>query len=108
MDCAQPKSENRLGSFLAVGQILIVLSAVGALLLAPPANGQIALYPITSAGHTELTKIATNGGRKLLARTRVGDGFVIQGSRPSFGDLLLNHGILALAVPDSGCSGDRN
>lgn len=106
MDCAKPKSEHRFRSFLAVCQVVIVLTAVGALLLAPPANGQIALYPLTSAARSELPKIATDADRRLLARTRVGDGLVIKGSRPSFGELLLNHGILALAVPDSACTGD--
>lgn len=91
---------------LVICQLAIAFAAVGGLLLAPPANGQIALYPLTDGARSALPRLATTADRRLVARTGVGGGFVIRGERPAFGELLFDHGILALAVPKSGCVGD--
>lgn len=79
--------------------------AVGALLLAPPANGTIALYPLTSSAKQSLPILATSEGRRLLSKTAMANGYIVNGQRPAFADLLFNHGIIALAVADGGCTG---
>ncbi len=49
--------------------------------------------------------LATSGGRKLLSKTALANGYIVTGTRPAFADLLFKHGILALAVADGGCIG---
>lgn len=79
--------------------------AVGALLLAPPAKGTIAFYPLTVSAKRSLPMLATSEGRKLLSKTALANGYIVTGTRPAFADLLFNHGIIALAVADGGCIG---
>ena len=81
------------------------IGAVGGLLLAPPAFGQLAFYPITSAADRALPGIVYQDGRRAVARTALGGGYVMQGTRPPLFELLFEHGILVLAVPQGGCTG---
>lgn len=90
---------------VAVGQVGIVAAAVGYLLLGAPAFGQIALYPLSHDAARDLPVVMLEDGRRLVARTAIADGFVVEGARPDVLDLLLRHGILALGVPASGCAG---
>ncbi|WP_284125739.1 hypothetical protein [Parerythrobacter aestuarii] len=88
-----------------LGQLALCTAAIGSLLLTPPAQGQMALYPVTEAGKHELARIATSDGRSIISMAPISGGLVIQGQRPDWIPLLLDHGILALAVQDSGCIG---
>lgn len=90
---------------LGICQLALCIIAIGSLLLAPPANGQMALYPVTSDGKHELARIATSDGRSIISMAPISGGLVIEGHRPDWLSLLFDHGILALAVEDSGCIG---
>lgn len=90
---------------LGLAQALLAVGAVGSLLLAPPAYGQLAFYPITRSADAALTTVMLQDGRRIVARTAVIDGYVLEGRRPPLMELLFERGILVLAVPESGCSG---
>ena len=90
---------------LGLGQLAVCSIAIGSLLMAPPAKGQMALYPVTAAGQHELSRIATSDGRAIISMAPISGGLVVDGQRPDWLTLLLDHGILALAVQDSGCIG---
>lgn len=83
----------------------IATLAVGSLLFAPPARGEIALYPLTDASREALPRMMTQEGRKIVSTARFGGGVVVYGERPDFANALLEHGILVLGVPDRGCIG---
>ena len=105
MHRAAPSSRSKTGKFLGLAQAAIAIGAVGGLLLAPPAYGQLAFYPISSSADRELPKVIFQDDRRLVARTYLADGYVMQGARPPLFELLFDHGILVLAVPESGCTG---
>jgi hypothetical protein len=52
-----------------------------------------------------LPGIVFQDGRRAVARTALGGGYVMQGARPPLFELLFEHGILVLAVPQGGCTG---
>ena len=105
MQRAASSSRIRFGRLLGLAQAAIAISAVGGLLLAPPAYGQLAFYPISSSADRELPRVIFKDDRRLVARTYLADGYVMQGTRPPLFELLFEHGILVLAVPESGCTG---
>lgn len=105
MHRAAPSSRPKTGQLLGLAQAAIAIGAVGGLLLAPPAYGQLAFYPISSSADRELPKVIFQDDRRLVARTSLADGYVMQGARPPLFELLFEHGILVLAVPESGCTG---
>ncbi|WP_435201307.1 hypothetical protein [Qipengyuania sp. 902] len=105
MHRAALSSRPKTGKFLGLAQAAIGIGAVGGLLLAPPAYGQMAFYPISSSADRELPEVIFQDDRRLVARTYLADGYVMQGARPQMFELLFEHGILVLAVPESGCTG---
>ncbi|MDG5747350.1 hypothetical protein P8Q88_04085 [Qipengyuania sp. XHP0207] len=105
MQKAAHHSRPKIGRFFGFAQVAIAVGAVGGLLLAPPAYGQLAFYPISSSADRELPRVIFQDDRRLVARTYFADGYVMQGARPPLFELLFEHGILVLAVPESGCTG---
>ena len=94
--------------WFGAAQVAVVAIAVGGLLLAPPANGPMAFYALSDQARIELPKVMFDDDRRLVARTTVAGGYVLQGARPSFFSLLFGHGILVLAAPAEVCGGDSN
>lgn len=90
---------------LGLAQAGVATLAVGSLLFAPPAQGEIALYPLTAASREALPRMMTENGRRIVSAARFGGGVVVYGQRPDFANALLEHGILVLGVPDRGCIG---
>ena len=105
MHIAKPESKLKPRRLLGLSQAVIAIGAVGGLLLAPPAFGQLAFYPISPAADRALPGIVFQDGRRAVARTALGGGYVMQGARPPLSELLFEHGILVLAVPQGGCTG---
>ena len=92
-------------SILHFVQAFVCLATVMTLLLAPPAQGRMAFYPVTEAGRTELPGLISAGDRQVLARTGLAGGYVVYGQRPSVVALFFEHGIVAIAATEGGCIG---
>lgn len=87
----------------SIAQTLIVFGGVGGVLLAPPANGQMMLLPLTPAAARALPALGLRDGRDLIATGPLPGSLLVEGQRPSFAAFLFRHATLVLASPPGGC-----
>lgn len=83
-------------------QIAIAAIALGWLLLAPPARGQMLLVPLTHAAGERLPGLAIRGDTRLIAAGPLPGSLVVEGRRADLSPLL-RHATLVLAAPPGGC-----
>jgi hypothetical protein len=83
-------------------QIVIAAIALGWLLLAPPARGQILLVPLTHVAATHLPALALRGDTRLIAAGPFPGSLVVEGRRADL-TRLFRDSTLVLAVPPGGC-----
>lgn len=91
-------------SNLGVLQGFIVVAALVTLLFVPPVNGQMMLVPLTADAMRGVAGIALQNTNKLVSTGSVDGSLIILGDRPSFIGSLLDHRVLIVAVPQSGCA----
>ena len=97
------RSRKPICALFCVFQIFVVISSVGILLFAPPAAGQMAFYPLTKFGTQSVAEVMLEQDRRLIGRTTIANGYVLQGVRPPFFKLFLERGILVVAVTEESC-----
>jgi hypothetical protein len=85
-------------------QIALALSAAGALLLAPPAHGQMLLVPLTPAAAHALPAEILDGNTRLVATGVLPGSLIIEGD-PQFFYTLFHRATLTFATPLAGCHG---
>ncbi|PXA82778.1 hypothetical protein DMC47_45300 [Nostoc sp. 3335mG] len=83
-------------------QIATAAAALGWLLLAPPAQGQMLLVPLTHAAGAHLPGLAIQGNTRLIAAGPLPGSLVVEGRRADLAPLL-RHSTLVLGVPLGGC-----
>jgi len=83
-------------------QVAIAAIALGWLLLAPPAHGQMLLVPLTHAASQSLPGLAIRGDTRLIATGPLPGSLVVEGRRADLSSLL-RHATLVLAAPTGGC-----
>jgi hypothetical protein len=88
-------------SLMAV-QIVIGAVALGWLLLAPPARGQMLLVPLTHTASEHLPSLALRGKTRLIAAGPLPGSLVVEGRRIDLVSLW-RHSTLVFAVPPGGC-----
>lgn len=90
------------GNSLLGLQIAVAGMALGALLLAPPAQGQMLLVPLTQAASERLPGLAIRSDTRLIAAGRLSGSLVVEGRRADLASLF-RQGTLVLAAPPGGC-----
>jgi hypothetical protein len=87
-------------------QMALAGSAMGWLLLAPPAQGQIILVPLTPGAASALPATALHGDIRLIGAGPLPGSLLVEGRRADFTGYLLHHATLALATPPGGCGAE--
>ncbi|RYG22688.1 MAG: hypothetical protein EON93_24865 [Burkholderiales bacterium] len=80
--------------------VVIVLGMVG---LYPPAQGKMLLVPIWPGAAQGMLARATQQGALLIGSGPLPNSFVVSGSRAAIAEAMLDHGVLLLAAPPTGC-----
>jgi hypothetical protein len=94
----------RTGSSRAIGvQLGILTAGLLAVGLAPPANGQVLLIPLTTSAATELPALALRDGTQLIGRGRLPGSLVVRGERNRLGWPMLMDGVVPIASARPGC-----
>ncbi|WP_454884826.1 hypothetical protein [Sphingomonas oryzagri] len=83
-------------------QVAIATVALGWLLLAPPARGQMLLVPLTGSASQSLPARALHGETRLIGAGPTPGSLVVEGRRDDL-TALYRHATLVLAVPPGGC-----
>jgi hypothetical protein len=91
-----------MGVGLMTGQLAVAIMALGWLLLAPPASGQMLLVPLTEAARLHLAARAIQGETRLVGSGPLRGSLVVEGRRAEMTHLLTG-ATLVLAVPPGGC-----
>ena len=102
MDSISDASRRPHGASLTGLQIAIAAVALGWLLLAPPARGQMLLVPLTRVASERLPALAIRGDTRLIATGPLPGSIVVEGHRADL-SALLRHATLVLAAPPGGC-----
>jgi hypothetical protein len=102
MDSISDAYRQSQGAGLIGLQIAIAAIALGWLLLAPPARGQMLLVPLTRAASERLPGLAIHGDTRLIAAGPLPGSMVVEGRRADLASLL-RHATLVLAAPPGGC-----
>jgi hypothetical protein len=84
-------------------QVAIAATALGWLLLAPPAQGQIILVPLTTDAARALPAVAIHGDIRLIGSGPIPGSLLVEGRSADFSGFLIHHATLALATPFGGC-----
>lgn len=87
-----------------VAQLAFVVAGLLAVGLAPPADGQMLLIPLTAAAAARLPALALQDGTQLIARGRITGSLVVRGRRDRLGWPMLRDGIVAIASTRPGCA----
>lgn len=87
-------------------QIPIAVAALGWLLLAPPASGQIMLLPLTPHAVQLLPAAVLHGETRLIGPGPLPGSLLVEARRADLAGLLLDHATLALASPEGGCGAE--
>jgi len=95
----------------AVPRILSVVTmpvwipvVVLAVILAPPAEGEMLLVPLTEEGSRSLVAALGDRSTRLIAAGPIPGSLVLRGPRGSIWGRVGGKGVLLLGVPDMGCS----
>jgi hypothetical protein len=88
-------------------QMLLAAGALIALLLMPPKNGRMLLFPHSSAAEHGMIKLAIEQGALLVGPGPVRGSFVVQGERGRLWSSMLHAGVVATAAPNSGCGSNK-
>jgi hypothetical protein len=83
-------------------QVAVAAIALGWLLLAPPAQGQMLLVPLTHAASERLPSLAIQGNTRLIATGPLPGSLVVEGRRSEL-TRLFRYSTLVVAVPPGGC-----
>src|ERR1700753_660585 len=83
-------------------QSAIAAITLGWLLLAPPAQGQMLLVPLTPAAGGRPAGLAPLGDIRRIAAAPPPGSLVVEGRRAAL-SYLLRHSTLVVAVPPAGC-----
>lgn len=84
-------------------QAAIAVTALSWLLLAPPAQGQIILVPLTTGAARTLPAVAIHGDTRLIGIGPLPGSLLVEGRSADFSGFLFHHATLALATPFGGC-----
>jgi hypothetical protein len=102
MSAVSHASRRTTGIGLTGLQVGLAASALGALLLAPPAHGRMMLVPLTPAAARALPAAIFDGNTRLIASGTLPGSLVVEGDR-HFLESLLHRATLTLATPLAGC-----
>ncbi|MDH7640904.1 hypothetical protein [Sphingomonas oryzagri] len=83
-------------------QSTIAAATLGWLLLAPPAQGQMLLVPLTGTAIQSLPARALHGETRLIGTGPTPGSLIVEGRRDTLTGLF-RHATLVLAVPPGGC-----
>ncbi|WBO23417.1 hypothetical protein [Sphingomonas abietis] len=106
MNAASKKQAGRGHSRLIGLQAVIACTAMGWLLLAPPAQGQMTLVPLTASAALTLPATVLHGDIRLIGTGPLPGSLLVEGRRADFSGYLLHHATLVLATPPGGCGAE--
>jgi hypothetical protein len=96
----------RMGATLPIlAQMLAVVVCLIALVLAPPAEGEMLLAPLTAQAAARLPALALRDGTRLIGRGALPGSLVVRGRLATLGWPLLVRGIVPIASDRAGCTG---
>jgi len=84
-------------------QLLLVVSALAALALYPPASGRMILVPVWPGAAAHLAASVIDRGGLLVDGGPLPGSLVVSGERSVIAPFMLAHGVLVLAAPAAGC-----
>lgn len=85
-------------------QFTLVLTLGLALILWPPASGNLLLVPVFGDAQANTIARAVDGGARLVSSGLLPGSFVVNARRESIAPSMLRRGVLVFAGPAAGCS----